>query len=377
MIYLDNAATTNPKPPCVIETASFAAENWNVNAGRGSYKLAHQAVQLVEECRQQLMNLVHINQGYNVRFSPSATFSFNEIIFGMEADAYSHIYVSPFEHNAVMRPLAMRCKESHAMWHILPWNRNTWSLETEACERAFLKCKPSYVFISFVSNTTGVITDIANLVKIAHSFGAKVIVDCAQAMGTIEANYQAINADVYVFAGHKTLYGPFGIAGMIRRQSFQLKPFYYGGTGADSLNLEMVEDAEPSSPNITAIAQLLSAVKWLKQTGVASIEAHDKQLGEQLMSLLVDIPRVHIFSPPNSHQRSGIIAFAVNGYQCREVGEILEEEYGICVRTGYQCAPLVHDWLGSKAYGGVIRASMGYFNTLSDIQAIGNALNTL
>ncbi|MDD3334644.1 MAG: aminotransferase class V-fold PLP-dependent enzyme [Eubacteriales bacterium] len=380
MIYLDNAATTGQKPEGVIDAVTEAMRSLSVNAGRGSYAAARKAVQIIEECKSNLFEIGRMNAGYHVYFAPSATIALNQIILGEEFDCYSNIYVTPFEHNAVMRPLNAVCTKTNAKLRALHFNREDWSLDTADAEAAFLAYPPKYVFLSMVSNTTGYVLPVKEIVDMAHTYGAKVIVDCAQAFGAVNADLSAIGADAYVFASHKTLYGPYGIAGFIVKDTFSVSPGLFGGTGSDSLNLVMPSanagGLEPGSANIPAICGLNEAVKWLQRTGVQAIQAHESGLVGRLVEGLQRMEKLHLYVPPTD-RHSGIVAFTVDGYQSHDVGEILDDEFDIAVRTGYQCAPLVHDWLGSKPYGGIVRASVSYFNTKDDMDCLIEALKTL
>ena len=380
MIYLDNAATTGQKPETVVKAVSDAMIHLSVNAGRGSYAMARKAVKVVDECKNNILALSKIKSGYHVFFSPSATIALNQIILGIDMDCYSCIYVSPFEHNAVMRPLHARIRKEEAQLKILPFQTGKWLLDEAKMESMFLSNKPSYVFISLVSNTTGYILPVSKIVKIAHSYGAKVVVDCAQALGAIDVDYSMIDADAYVFAGHKTLYGPYGIAGIILKDSFQLSPGLFGGTGSDSLNLDMPSfdsgGLEPGSMNIPAVCGLNEAFKWITSVGVDMIQSYEANLINLFVQKLEKMDKVRLFMPP-LESRSSIAAFAVEGYQSHDVGDILDEEYDIAVRTGYQCAPLVHDWIDSKQYSGIVRVSVSYFTTEHDIQKIVDAIKSL
>ena len=380
MIYLDNAATTGHKPEAVVQAVADAMNHMSVNAGRGSYATARKAVMIMDECRSNLLSLAKIKSGYHVFYSPSATIAMNEIILGLAMDCYSNVYVSPFEHNAVMRPLHAQVQRANAHLLVLPFEKETWELQEEETESMFLSSRPSYVFVSMVSNTTGYILPVARIVQIAHSHGAKVIVDCAQALGSIDVDYSTIDADAYIFAGHKTLYGPYGIAGIIAKNSFVFSPGIFGGTGSDSLNLDMPSPEaggyEPGSANIPAICGLNSAVKWISSIGIDKIQAHETSLVNLFIRELEGIDKVHLFVPP-LESRSSIVAFAMDGYQSHDIGDILDDEFDIAVRTGYQCAPLIHDWIGSKAYAGIVRVSVSYFTTEDDITKILDAIKTL
>ena len=380
MIYLDNAATTGRKPEEVIEAVAEAMRSLSVNAGRGSYALARKASDLMDECRQRLLKLAKIRSGYHVFFAPSATIAMNQLILGMTCDLYSTIYVSPFEHNAVMRPIQAICDAKGCTFQQLPFDRQSWAFNATEAESLFLQKRPDYVFVSMVSNTTGFVLPLAQIISLAHNYGAKVIVDCAQAMGSLDVDFAALDADAYVFAGHKTLYGPYGVAGILLSEHWKDPSGISGGTGTDSLRLTMppfhAGGFEPGSPNLPAIAGLNAALRWIEQITVQQIEQHERALIASLSNKLSSMGNIQLYLPPEDHC-SNMVAFNVRDYESRDVGQILDEEFDIGVRTGYQCAPLVHDWLGSKSYGGLVRLSVSYFNTQDDINSAYKALVTL
>lgn len=381
MIYLDNAATTGTKPLCVKEAVIKSIEDTSVNAGRGGYAMARNAVTKVDKCRDELLSIAKITHGYHVYFTPSATIAFNEIISSLNLDSYSTVYMSPFEHNASVRPICAVAKASGANVEILPFDKSTWEFEKEKAEDAFLDNKPDYVFISHVSNTTGYILPVKDIVDLAHKYDAKVIVDCAQSFAAIDADYADIGADAYVFAGHKTLYATYGIAGFILSDNWKITPLLItGGTGSDSLNtdLPLPENGgfEPGSMNMNAISGLYAAISWIKETTVATIQRKEKELVNYFLDKIKTVNKINLYVPP-IECHSAIIALNVIGYDSHDVGQILDDEYQICVRTGYQCAPYIHDWLGTKEYSGIVRVSFSYFNSENDIDELINALSSL
>ena len=380
MIYLDNAATTGIKPECVKDAVIKSIQNISINAGRGSYSAARDAVTLIDECRSGLLSIARIRQGYHVYFAPSATIAFNQIISSLLLDRYSTVYLSPFEHNASVRPICSAVKRAGAKIAKLPFDPVTWSFEEEKAEDMFIQNKPDYVIVSHVSNSTGYILPVKEIVYLAHRFNAKVIVDCAQSMGAIDVNYDDIGADAYIFAGHKTLYATYGVAGFVLADSWGLIPtIITGGTGSDSLNTDvpLPENGgfEPGSININAIAGLHAALSWIAETSIAKIQNKEKNLVTYFMDRIHQIKKARLYVPPIDH--SSIIALNIEGYESHDVGEILDDEFGICVRTGYQCAPFVHDWLETKRFAGIVRISFSYFTTEADIDELINALATL
>ncbi len=237
MVYLDNAATTGIKPDSVKNAVINSVNGISVNAGRGSYSAGREAVDMIDKCRDGLLSIAKIKNGYHVYFAPSATIAFNQIISSLPLDEYSTVYVSPFEHNASVRPICAATQKAGSKVAKLPFDPVSWAFEAAHAEDMFLENAPDYVIISHVSNTTGYILPIKEITELVHRYGGKVIIDCAQAMGAVDENYADIGADAYVFAGHKTLYATYGIAGFILADSWKLVPTTItGGTGSDSLN---------------------------------------------------------------------------------------------------------------------------------------------
>ncbi len=379
MICLDNAATTGRKAPGVVKAVCDAMEHLSVNAGRGSYAAAREAARRIDACRESLLRLAGLTGGWRVCFAPSATVALNQIILGMPCDRYSGFYVTPFEHNSVMRPLDALCRRAGCRWYELPFDRETWRFDAEEAEVQFRRAKPDVVFASVVSNTTGLVLPALELTRLAHRFGAKVVLDCSQALGAVDLPWKAIGADAMVFAGHKTLLGPYGAAGILLSERWDLKGGILGGTGTRSLDLTMPgPDAgglEPGSLDVSALCGLKAGVDWLLERGVAALAAEERRLIGLFEAGCRALPKVRLLLPPQE-RRSGIAAFTVEGYRSEDVGDILDGEFGIAVRTGYQCAPLVHDWLGTRE-SGVVRASVSWFNTEEEIRALTAALATL
>ena len=251
-------------------------------------------------------------------------------------------------------------------------------LDLEKAKYQFSMNAPSVVILNALSNVTGYVLPVAELFLMAKEYGAITVLDAAQAAGLIDLNMPTLNADILCFAGHKTLMGPFGIGGFLIKHGITLKKVLTGGTGSASLTLDMPEEAperyEASSTNVVAIAGLNASLKGL------DIDKHRetvRELTEYLLKALSNVPSVNLMGAFDTDKTLGIISFVVEGYQSDEVGTILDDEYDIAVRTGYHCAPYIHDYLGDKPYHGTIRIGIGQFNTKEDIDALIKALESL
>ena len=377
MIYLDNAATTFPKPERVYTALETANREVSFNAGRGSYKAARAASAIIDDTKNRLLSLFHATGYADIVFTPSVTHALNQVLNGLDLTGNSVIYVSPYEHNAVARTVYQLSVNSGASVKMLPLTKDL-QIDLEKAKYQFSINSPSVVILNALSNVTGYILPVAEIFLMAKEYGAITVLDAAQAAGLIDLDMPALNADVLCFAGHKTLMGPFGIGGFLIKHGITLKKVLTGGTGSASLTLDMPEEApgryEASSTNVVAIAGLNASLKGL------DINEHRKtlrELTEYLLEALNSIPSVNLMGTFDTDKTLGIVSFVVEGYQSDEVGIILDDEYDIAVRTGYHCAPYIHDYLGDKPYHGTIRIGIGQFNTKEDIDALISAIKSL
>ena len=377
MIYLDNAATTFPKPERVYTALETANRELSFNAGRGSYKAARAASAIIDDTKNRLLSLFHATGYADIVFTPSVTHALNQVLNGLDLTGNSVIYVSPYEHNAVARTVYQLSVNSGASVKMLPLTKDL-QIDLEKAKYQFSINSPSVVILNALSNVTGYILPVAEIFLMAKEYGAITVLDAAQAAGLIDLDMPALNADVLCFAGHKTLMGPFGIGGFLIKHGITLKKVLTGGTGSASLTLDMPEEApgryEASSTNVVAIAGLNASLKGL------DINEHRKtlrELTEYLLEALNSIPSVNLMGTFDTDKTLGIVSFVVEGYQSDEVGIILDDEYHIAVRTGYHCAPYIHDYLGDKPYHGTIRIGIGQFNTKEDIDALISAIKSL
>lgn len=376
MTYLDNAATTFPKPEVVYETMDRGMRELSFNAGRGSYSASMKALDAIDTTRGHLGKMVGVSAS-RVVFSSSATEALNQIIMGLDWVEGDVVYVSPFEHNAIMRPLHRLEQVAGIKIRVIPFDKTTWDLDFEEFEIELSTNRVRAVFVSQVSNVTGFKLPYECVFSAARKRGAVTVLDSSQSFGILPV--VTTDVDYVVFAGHKSLYGPFGVAGFIITGNHQLGVVKAGGTGSDSLNLAMPEELpgrfEAGSPNIVAIKALDAALTWAAS---CDIRGHEERLTKALIESLDAIPKVRLFVPRSKYDEVfSVVSFGIEDYESSDVGMILDEDFDIAVRTGYHCAPLVHDFIGSRAYVGTVRASIGYFNTLEDVDRLAKALESL
>lgn len=377
MIYLDNAATTFPKPESVYVAMDKANRELGINAGRGSYKLAREASELIADTKRRLRDLVHADIDSAVVFSPSITVALNQVIHGIGFNKNSIVYVSPYEHNAVARTIHNVSKKIGFKVKLLPIDSG-YEIDLDKTKYEFSKEKPSVVICTHVSNVTGYILPIEEIFREAKKYEAICVLDSAQSLGLVPIDVRNINVDILAFAGHKTLYGPFGIGGFINVSGIELEEYITGGTGSDSLNLDMPNGMEAkyeaSSCNIIAVAGLNAA---LTDICAEKCMVHERELTDYLINELQGNPKIKLFLPGNREQHVGIVSFIYEDMNSDDVGMILDEDYDIAVRTGYHCAPYIHDYLKDKSTLGTVRVGLGQFSTKEDIDSLVRALKEI
>lgn len=375
MIYLDNAATTYPKP----ENVYVALDKTNRNAfntGRGSYKCAREASEAKETARNKILKLNNIKNA-KVIYTNSATVALNDLIFGIDLKENDYVYISPFEHNSIVRPLEELKKRIHINIKTLPFDKQTWEPNYDKISDMFAIHNPAAIFLSQVSNVTGYVLPYDKIFQLTKKYNSINILDASQGYGIVPIkNSEDIN--YIVFAGHKSLYASFGIAGYIKLKSDKLKQSLFGGTGSDTMNPNMPDTIpdgyEAGSPNIVAICGLNASIDWLNNVDIYN---HEKELTDYLIEKLKTLKKVKLFLPDKYESIFGMVSIGINNYSSDDVGAILDDEYSIYVRTGYHCAPLIHDFIGSMEYNGTVRISLNYFNTKNDIDLLINALESL
>ncbi len=379
MIYLDNAATTYPKPKSVYERMDWANRNLAFNAGRGSYSLAKEASKLIDETRELIIQLVKGNGTEKAVLTTSATEALNIILQGINWQQGDIVFISPFEHNAVARVLEKIKNDKNIKIELLPLTDDLREIDLEKTNFLLSKYKPKCVCCTHVSNVTGYILPIEEIFKIAHQVEAITVLDASQSMGLIDIDVKSMNADFIAFAGHKTLYGPLGVGGFIDVNSVILQPMVVGGTGSDSLNLDMPKSSperyEAGSKNIIAIAGLNAA---LKDRIYADYLTQEIEMTDILIRELKKIRGVILYQRELPiEKRVGVISFNVIGYKAEDIGMILDDEYGIAVRTGYHCAPYIHEYIKDEEYLGTVRIGIGRYTQKSDIESLVGAINEI
>ena len=378
MTYFDNAATTFPKPEVVYAFMDKFYREYGVNVGRGQHKQALTASRLRDETRGLLLDLFRCPTK-KVVFTHTATEALNIILQGIDIADNSNIYLSPFEHNAVTRVIHHLQSMYKVNVYTLAVDKESLAYDLEKIKYQFSEKKPHLVVISHASNVCGVVAPIREICELSKRHCAVNIIDMAQTAGLIDADLSSSIYDFAVFAGHKTLYAPFGIAGFICMGDIIPKPLIFGGTGNDSgkqeLSVKIPDMYEVGSPNIAAIAGLNAALKWINETGIKGIYETEKMNHSKLLDVLGSFGNIKIIGMKDIERSIGVVSCVFDGYSSDNIGQILSAN-DIAVRVGLHCAPLAHKFLETYP-AGTVRFSVGYFNDTDDFERLKTVLDII
>lgn len=374
MAYFDNAATTYPKPECVYQKMDEFYRSSGASVGRGNYKLAQSAASLIGETRMLIQELLHC-PAKQVVFEPTATIALNIIIQGIVQTGISNVYTSPFEHNAVTRTLHHFEKKGVIKVYQLAVS-DSMQYDLERIRYQFDTIKPELVIISHASNVVGLVAPVEDIFILAKKYNAVTLVDMAQTAGLVDLNVGLSTIDFAVFAGHKTLYGPTGISGFVMNPIVKFPAILFGGTGYESANQDMPESIpqkyEMGTLNISGIAGLNAALKWEREETIKRIWQVEQEHRERLVNLLEQYPFIKIIGNKPNNKYVGIVSALIEGISSDSAGPVFDH-LNIAVRTGLQCAPLAHKFLGTCP-AGTIRFSVGYFTSNQDFDDLEKAL---
>lgn len=376
MIYLDNAATTFPKSESVYRALDDANRNCAFNAGRGSYAKARLATELIDRTKKQIKELVNASSSCSVAFTPSITIAINQILQGIDFRNGDNVYFSSYEHNAVARTLHLIHNRVNINLIEIPINEKTLEIDIEKLKYEFSVNPPRCVCCTHISNVTGYVLPVGEIFECARRYGAITVLDTAQSLGVEKVDLAQMNVTFLAFAGHKSLYGPLGIGGFITNGKVKLDELMAGGTGSNSLILDMPAESpdryEFASTNIVAVAGLSQA---LTEIDYGNLLYEDKLL-KKLIEGLSKIEDVELYIPDSKSHRN-IVSFNLKKYKSQDLGMILDDDFGIAVRTGYHCAPFIHKWLKDDKNLGTVRVGIGKFNTEDDIDTLLDAVREI
>lgn len=379
--YLDNASTSFPKPPQVVEAVlSFMTEG-GTNAGRGEYAAALDTDDMVFSTREKLCSLLGGQDPSCVAFTRNVTEALNLVLKGT-LHANDHVIVSGMEHNAVMRPLVQLA--SHGIEFSRAPCGPDGTLDPREVER-LIRPNTKLIAMTHASNVCGTVLPLEQVGRIARERGLLFVVDAAQTAGVIPVRLDDLCADAVCFTGHKGLLGPQGIGGAVlsRALAKTIEPLVAGGTGSASDSEEMPaflpDRLEAGTLNLPGIAGLGAALDWLGQKGVDAVRAHEQALAAAFIDGLAPLQTrglVRAFGLPTGEGRTGVVSIQTPGRDLAETAHELDARFGIQTRVGLHCAPAAHKTLGTFPVG-TIRFSFGWANTKDDVEKALDALGSI
>ena len=377
MAYFDNAATTYPKPETVYTYMdSFYRANGG-SAGRGSYKQAASAKEIIDDTRERIKRLLHC-PAKNVVFEPTATIALNIIIQGVIEKGAKNIYITPFEHNAVTRVLH-HFERQHRITVTELAVSNDLDYDLKRIEYQFDSLKPDFVIVSHASNVIGLLAPVERIFALAKKHDAITLVDMAQTAGLVDIDVGLELFDFAVFAGHKTLMGPTGISGFVMNPSITLEPVLFGGTGYDSANQDMPatipERYEMGTLNIVGISGLNAALQWIEEKTISYLRNKECENRERLLNILSQYEFITLVGNNNCRDYVGVVSCLFDGLSSDSMGPVFDE-HNVSVRTGLQCAPRAHKFLNTYP-AGTIRFSVSPLTTDNDFDELIKALNCI
>ncbi|MCR8745889.1 aminotransferase class V-fold PLP-dependent enzyme [Romboutsia lituseburensis] len=376
MIYLDNAATTYPKPEKVYDAVLDCMKNYCANPGRAGHKLAMRAAREIYDARENIAKLFNIDNPMTIVFTNNATDSLNLAIKGVVKKG-DHIITTSMEHNSVIRPI--KSLEKDGIENTIVECDKDGFLNPEDIKNA-IKENTKLIVTTHASNVAGTIVDIKEVGKIAKEKNVLYLVDASQTAGVYDINVKDINVDMIAAPGHKCLLGPQGTGILYIREDLKIDILKEGGTGSRSEDLfqpDLTPDKyESGTHNTPGIVGLNEGVKFILETGVDSIRAHEEELCQYMLDRLNEVPNIVIYGPKDSKKRAAVISINIPKIDSGEITFLLDSEYDIATRSGIHCAPLAHKTLGTLEQGAV-RFSLGYFNTKNDIDEAVRALKEI
>lgn len=372
MIYLNNAATSYPKPKEVLEVQEVALSlppesqhrSNSVAGGKDTAGL----------CREKLSRLLGITCPGRIFFTSGATESLNRIFRGLPKDCRT-VIATQTEHNSVLRPIY----NIPGFEVAIAACDGTGRVDPSSLEEAFSKVRgdKGVVVVNHCSNVTGAVQDVPALAKAAHRHGFQLLLDASQSAGCLPVETESWGVDLLAFTGHKALFGPRGTGGWYAAEGVEISPLFFGGTGSDSdkyiYGPSDTPPQETGTQNLPGIAGLLAGAEYVLARGITDIQEYDASLRKELKERLDAIPHVMTYGPAVG---GPVLSFNIKGIDPSDAGYILQNEFGITVRTGLHCSPLIHKALGSTP-GGTLRAGISCLNTHEDIMALAGAVRQI
>jgi cysteine desulfurase family protein len=369
LIYLDNGATSYPKPDEVYTFMDSFYRNFGVNPGRSGYDLCIETGAVVDATRKMLADLFNGNDPNRLCFSYNSTDALNLIIFGMLQQG-DHAITTTLEHNSVLRPLYHQNKFNKVEVDYVPFDTNGFIDPEEIKQK--IKANTRLVIVNHASNVIGAVQPVEAIGRICREHDVPFAIDASQSAGKIPIDIEQMHIDVVAFTGHKSLLGPTGIGGLYVREEIEIRHTRAGGTGVRSAHRMHLDEypyrLEYGTGNVVGIAGIHAGLKWIQEKGMDQIHHHEMKLTRMLRDGLREIDGILLYGQDELADHIAVLSFNVDGMEALNTGTLLDGEYNIACRTGLHCAPLVHEQLGTDKIGGTVRIGIGPFNTEEHIQ---------
>ncbi|MEW6555308.1 MAG: aminotransferase class V-fold PLP-dependent enzyme [Actinomycetota bacterium] len=375
--YLDNAATTFPKPEVVYRAMDRFARDSGGNPGRSGHRLSLQAGREVLLARDAVAGLLKVKDPSRIVFTRNATEALNTAIQGVLGSG-GHAVMTALEHNSVWRPLEAMARREDVSYSIVPCSPDG-SLQVSALRAALLP-ETRLIVCTHASNVTGSLLPLSDIASLAASRGIPLLLDAAQTAGRCELDPEDMGIQYLAFSGHKELFGPQGTGVLYIAPGAEVEPLCYGGTGSrseSSTQPDFLPDRyESGTLNATGLAGLRAGVQFVMEKGVGEVRRHEEGLTRRFLDGLARLPGATVYGPLEWESRVGVVSLNLAGFTSSEVASRLDERYGICVRSGLHCSPLAHSTIGTLA-GGTVRASFSYLNAADDVDYLLQALGEI
>ena len=379
-IYLDNAATSWPKPTAVYEAVDHYQRQLGAPAGRGTYREAAEAERLVAAARRNVARLIGADHPQRVVFTFNGTDSLNLALHGLLREG-DHAITTAAEHNSVLRPL--RFLEAHRGVQVTRVPCSPTGLVDPDDIRRAVRPTTRLVAVIHASNVTGTVQPVEAIGLVARQHGAVFLVDAAQSVGHVPIDVDQLHADLLAAPGHKSLFGPLGTGFLFVRSGLenQLLPLRQGGTGThseqDRQPDEMPARYESGNHNVPGLAGLAAGTQFVLDEGVERLRRQGQSQTQRLLDGLADCAKIRVYGSLTTADRIGVVSCNIEGLDPQEVAGMLDQAHRVQVRSGFHCAPLIHEALGTRNRGGAIRISLGAMNTDDEIDLAVEALREI
>ncbi|MFP4471985.1 MAG: aminotransferase class V-fold PLP-dependent enzyme [Bacteroidales bacterium] len=378
LIYLDNSATSYPKPESVYTFMDQFYRKHGVNPGRSGFDAAIETEEVVQHTRKMLADLFNGDDPNRLTFSYNASDSLNMLLQGL-CEKGDHVVTTMLEHNSVLRPLHHLQQARIISTTHVHFDENGY-VHPDDIKKAIRK-NTKLVVVNHSSNVIGTIQPVAEIGKICREAGVYFILDASQSAGAVPIDMKAMNIDALAFTGHKCLMGPTGIGGSYVMDHVPVKYTRFGGTGVRSAQETHLEEfpyrLECGTLNLVGVAGLNAGVRWINEQGIENLHKKEYLLYDKLRNAMKNLENVIVYCCNNTKNQNPVLSINIKGFESGDVGTMLDVDYNIATRTGLQCAPKVHVQLGTDKIHGTVRISLGPFTTEEHVDKVIEAVEDI